>query len=254
MMLPHHSERIRDGGPARRRILITGANGGIGRTLSAGLADDYELVLHGLDPEPDQADQFQTAALEDYDRIEALMDGIDTVVHLAGNPSPRAGWDDVLSANIIGFRNALEAARVQGVRRFVFASSNHTMGFYDRDKQWPVYPHLLPRPDSLYGVSKVFGEGLGRFYHEKYDIDFIALRIGWNPDHPDTPNDDLQRAKWLSDDDAVRGFRCAIEADVKFGLYYLVSDNPTRPWDTTNTMLELGYRPGDSSDDAEWPG
>ena len=232
-----------------RKVLITGATGGMGRTLSQGLADDYDLVLHGRNPDEDEKHRFQIADLEDYDQTEALMEGVDTVVHMAGSASPESDWDAVLSANIIGFRNTLEAARAHGVRRFIFASSNHAMGFYDRDEQWPVYPHMLPRPDSLYGVSKVFGESLGRFYHEKYDIDFIALRIGWNGEHPDTADLDLLRAMWLSDDDSIQAVRCAIEAEVKFGLFYVVSDNPNRRWDLTNTMLELGYRPKDSYQD-----
>ena len=229
-----------------RKVLITGATGLIGEMLASALADEYDLVLHGRDPE---RSELQLADLENYDEMEQLMDGVDTVVHLAGAAAPDSSWDAVLSANIIGFRNAIEAARAKGVKRFIFASTNHVMGFYDRDEQWPVYPHQLPRPDSLYGVSKAFGETLGRFYHEKHGIDFIALRIGWNGEHPDAIDTDLGRAMWLSNDDAVRAVRCAIEADVQFGLYYVVSDNPNRRWDLTNTMLELGYRPQDSYED-----
>ncbi|CAL8967372.1 Uronate dehydrogenase [Tessaracoccus sp. O5.2] len=105
---------------------------------------------------------------------------------------------------------------------------------------------MLPRPDSLYGVSKVFGEALGRFYHDEHGIDFIALRIGWSTKDTHDTDLDLLRAMWLSEDDTVQVVRCAIEAEARFGLYYAVSDNPNRRWDLTNTMLELGYRPQDS--------
>ncbi len=231
----------------RRRVLITGATGGIGLLLEERLADAYEVIPHGRTPKNERQEQnLRRADLEDYAEVRALMDGVDTVVHLAGAASPEATWDDVLSANIIGLRNVLEAAREAGVRRIVYPSSNHAMGMYDRYEDWPVYPHHLPRPDSLYGVSKVFGEALGRFYHEEHGLDFIALRIGWVTQNPLDADEDVLRAMWLSEDDTVHVVQRAIEAECRFGLFYAVSDNPNRRWDLTNTMLELGYRPQDS--------
>ena len=231
----------------RRKVLLTGATGGVGQLLEERLADSYELVLQGRTPRTDKEEQeLRKVDLTDFDEVKALMDGVDTVVHLAGAASPTSEWDSILQANIVGLRNTLEAARLAGVRRFVFASSNHAMGMYDRDGEWPVYPHFMPRGDSLYGVSKIFGEALGRFYHDEYGIDFIALRIGWQAENPMEMDQDVLHAMWLSDDDAEQVFRRAIEAEVTYGLYYAISDNPNRRWDLTNTMLELGYRPKDS--------
>lgn len=231
----------------KRRVLITGATGGVGLVLVDGLQEEYELVQHGRTPKtPEQEEVLREADLTVYDEVLALMDGVDTVVHLAGSASPESTWEDVLSANIIGLRNVLEAAREAGVRRVVFASSNHAMGMYDRQEEWPVYPHQLPRGDSLYGVSKGFGELLGRFYHDEHGLEFIALRIGWMTEDAMSADADLLHAMWLSEADTVRVVRCAIEAEVTFGLYYAISDNPNRRWDITNTMLELGYRPQDS--------
>ena len=230
-----------------RRVLITGATGEIGLLLADRLRDDYEVVQHGRTPRTEeQEQQLQKADLEDYEQVRALMDGVDTVLHLAGSASPESSWEDVLGANIIGLRNVLEAAREQGARRVVFASSNHAMGMYDRHEQWPVYPHHLPRGDSLYGVSKAFGETLGRFYHDEHGLDFLALRIGWMSGDPTLADEDVLRAMWLSEDDTEQVFRGAIEAEATFGLYYAISDNPNRRWDLTNTMLDLGYRPQDS--------
>lgn len=232
---------------ARRRILITGATGGIGLQLSERLGGDYDIVQQGRTPANDeQAKVLRKADLEDYDEVRGLMGDIDTVVHLAGSASPESTWDDVLTANIVGTRNVFEAAREAGVRRIVYASSNHVVGMYDRLEQWPVYSHQLPRPDSLYGVSKAFGEVLGRFYHDEFGVDFIALRIGWSVENPLESDEDIMRALWLSPDDTEQIFRRAIEAEVRYGIYYTVSDNPNRRWDITNTMLELGYRPEDS--------
>ena len=229
-----------------RRVLITGATGHVGSLLTQRLANDYDIIQHGRDGDADSNHVLKIAELDDYDQVRALMDGVDTIVHMAGAASPESSWEAVLAANIIGLRNVLEAARDAVVRRVVFASSNHLNGMYDRYEDWPVYPHMLPRPDSLYGVSKAFGENIGRFYHEEHGLDFISLRIGWSVADPLQKDSDVLRAMWLSPDDTVEVVRCAIEATVKFGLYYAISDNPNRSWDMTNTMLELGYRPKDS--------
>lgn len=229
----------------RRKVLITGATGGMGTNLAARLAKDYDLIRHAhrfREEDPDLA----IVDLGDEKAVTELMQSVDTVIHLAGASSPESDWESVLDTNIVGTRNVLEGARQAGVRRVVYASSNHAMGMYDRLGEWPVYATTLPRADSLYGVSKVFGETIGRFYHDEYGLDFIALRIGWATEDPMVTDVDVLRAMWLSDDDAEQVIRRAIEAEVTFGLYYAISDNPNRRWDITNTMLELGYRPKDS--------
>ncbi|WP_268766034.1 NAD-dependent epimerase/dehydratase family protein [Knoellia sp. Soil729] len=231
--------------------MLTGATGTIGLLLAARLDDDYDLVQHGRTPRSAQQEHgLERADLTSYEDVAPLMDGVDTVLHLAGEASPEADWDAVLAANIVGYRNVLEAAREAGVRRVVYASSNHAMGMYDRLQEWPVYPHHLPRPDSLYGVSKVFGETLGRFYHDEHGLDVISLRIGWCSEDPMLADEEILHAMWLSEDDTEQAFRRAIEAEVRHGVYYVVSDNPNRRWDLTSTMLDLGYRPKDSWEDA----
>ncbi|NLE98677.1 MAG: NAD(P)-dependent oxidoreductase, partial [Propionibacterium sp.] len=113
----------------KRRILITGATGGVGFVLAERLRDDYDVLEHGRTPKTsEQEERLEEADLSDFDEILDLMDGVDTVVHMAGAASPESEWDDVLEANIVGLRNVLEAARQAGVRRVVFASSNHAMG------------------------------------------------------------------------------------------------------------------------------
>ncbi|NYF96875.1 NAD-dependent epimerase/dehydratase family protein [Janibacter cremeus] len=231
---------------SHRRILITGSTGGVGSILTQRLKDEYDVTGHDRTTRPDADPVVLGADLADYDAVRSLMDGIDTVVHLAGAASPESPWEAVLDANIIGTRNVLEAARDAGVQRVVYASSNHTMGMYDRYEQWPVYPDTPPRPDSFYGVSKVFGETLGRYYHDEYGLSVIALRIGWVAQDPTITGVDVLHAMWLSEADTAQVVRCAIEADVDFGIYYAISDNPNRRWSMTNTNLELGYRPRDS--------
>ena len=236
----------------RRRVLITGARGRIGRCLTEGLKDRYALRLHNRTPETVPAGfNHVTASLADYEAVRDIVDGVDTVIHLAANPSPSGSWASVLEDNIIATRNVLEAAREAGCRRVVFASSNHAMGMYDRDGQWPVYTSMPVRPDSLYGASKVIGEVLGRYYHDAFGLSVINLRIGWytedlapGREHP------ILRAMWLGPNDTVNVHIGAIETAVPFGIYYAVSENPDRRWDITNTMIDLGYRSVDRWDEA----
>ena len=167
------------------------------------------------------------------------------MVHLAADPHTRAPWADVLPNNIVGTYNVYEAARAAGVRRIVFASTNHVMGMYDRDQQWPIYAGQPVRPDSLYGVSKAFGEALGRFYADQHGLGVICLRIGWATPEP---VNDISRWMWLSPRDCAQVVWRAIESDLNFGIFYAISANSGRHWDITNTMQCLGYRP---EDDAE---
>jgi nucleoside-diphosphate-sugar epimerase len=151
----------------------------------------------------------------------------------------------VLENNIIATYNVFEAARLTGVKRIVFASTNHVMGMYDRDHQWPIYADQPVRPDSLYGVSKAFGENLGRFWYDQYGISVICLRIGWMLPEP---KDDISRWMWLSPRDCAQVVSRALETDLGFGVFYAVSANSRRHWDITDTIERLGYRP---QDDAE---
>ena len=231
----------------RKRVLITGAGGRIGSDLADRLGQRYDLRLmyRRTVPEPAPTAETATADITDLDALRPAMEGIDAVVHLAGEPSPTATWDEVLAANIVGVRNVYEAARLARVRRVVFASTNHVMGMYDRDRQWPIYADQPVRPDSLYGVSKAFGESLGRFYADQYGLEVVCLRIGW---WLAEPKDEIARWMWLSPRDGAQVVRCAIEADVRYGVFYAVSANGGRHWDITDTMEILGYRP---EDDAE---
>lgn len=231
----------------RKRVLITGATGDIGRLLAERLSDDYELVKLGL-PIRDAKLPGDVApiGLDDFEGLREQMEGVDTVIHLAGQRAPDASWDDLLGPNIVGVRNVLEAARQTGVRRVIFASTNHVTGMRDRHREWPHDPANPSRPDSLYGVTKAFGETLGRLYFDEYGLEFVALRIGWMTEDPLHAHHELLLSMWLSPGDCTRMIRAAIESDVGYGIYYAMSNNPDAPWDMTNARDELGFVPQDS--------
>lgn len=240
---------VRGGAPgAKRRVLITGAAGRIGSSLADLLKDRYDLRLHYHHTIPDQKPvaDFMVADVSKYDEVAPLMEGIDAVVHMAGDPSTRATWENVRARNIDGVYNVYEAARAAGVRRVVFASTNHVMGMYDRDQQWPIYAAQPVRPDSLYGVSKAFGENLGRYYYDQHGLSVICLRIGW---FLPKPRDEISRWMWLSPRDCAQVTSRAIETDLGYGVFYAISGNARRHWDITDTLEKLGYRPLDDAED-----
>jgi len=232
---------------AKRKILITGAGGEIGSDLAVRHAATYDLRLHYRTVPPGIPDDVDAVAadIRELDQLLPIVDGVDTIWHLAGEREVPAPWESVYTNNILGMRNVLEAARLGGVRRVVFASTNHVMGMYDRNSEWPVYNDMPQRPDSFYGVSKAFGEDIGRYYHDEWGLEFIALRIGWFMPEP-VMKSDVGRAMWLSPRDCAHAFQCATETPERHGVFYAISNNPNRRWDLTDAALKIGYRPQDS--------
>jgi len=231
--------------PAFRRLLLTGAAGGLGRVLRPRLkAHCAVLRLSDVAPLGDAADgeELAPAALEDAAAMLALLDGVEAVVHLGG-VSVEGPFAPILQANIVGAYNLYEAARRQRVRRIVFASSNHVTGFYRQDE---VIDATMPmRPDGHYGLSKAFGENLAQFYFDRYGLETVSLRIGSS--FPE-PKDRRMLATWLSYDDLERLVVASLTAPVVgHSVVYGVSDNATTWWDNTPAR-HLGYRPLDSSE------
>ncbi|MGP1395785.1 MAG: NAD-dependent epimerase/dehydratase family protein [Inquilinaceae bacterium] len=228
------------------RILITGAAGGIGSRLRPLLADGYaERRLSDRVPITDLApgESFAAADLMDLAQVEAACEGVDGIVHLGGQ-SNEAPWQTVLEANIIGCYNLFEAARRQGVRRVVFASSNHAIGFHRRSRRIGVDAPL--RPDSRYGVSKAFGESLGSLYADKYGLGVLCIRIG---NVADKPADVRRLAIWISPEDLAGLVRIGLDRpDLHFEIVYGASDNDRGWWDNA-PAYRMGYNPTGRSED-----
>ena len=228
-----------------RRLLLTGAAGGLGRELRTRLKPHCDVLrLSDLADlgEAAAGEELVPARLEDAAAVLALLADVDAVVHLGG-VSTEQPWAPILQANIIGVYNLYEAARKQGVKRVVFASSNHVTGYYRQDE---VIDTRAPvRPDGLYGVSKAFGENLSRFYFDRHGIETVCVRIG--SCFPE-PRDRRMLATWLSYDDLERLVLACLTAPlaghtVLFGM----SDNTTTWWDNRHAA-HIGYRPQDSSE------
>jgi uronate dehydrogenase len=215
-----------------KRILITGAAGRIGKVLSTGLNDsNLFLRLCDINPiTPDNAANQEAIQLDiqDLTNLEIAMQDIDCVIHMAGI-AHEDNWNNILSANITGTYNVFEAARRTGVKRVIFASSNHAVGFYK--KQQTLTSDVPPRPDSLYGVSKVFGEALGRFYADKHGLSVACLRIGSFMEKPTQPR---HLRTWVSHQDMVQLVRSCIDApNYHYVTLYGVSANTQSNWENT---------------------
>ncbi|MET8688823.1 NAD(P)-dependent oxidoreductase [Streptomyces sp. NPDC004732] len=233
--------------PAPRTVLLTGAAGGLG-TLMRGLLPSYGYDLRLLDVRP-LADEpgAVTADLADRDALREAVRGTDAVLHLAGI-SLESTFDKILKANIEGTYNLYEAAREEGVRRIVFASSNHAVGFTPRPQgDDPLIPVDTPRrPDTFYGLSKSFGEDLARFYWDKHGIETVSVRIGSCFPEPSSVR---MLSVWMSPGDGARLFHAALTAeDVRHTVVYGSSAN-TRLWWDLSSARALGYDPQDDSED-----
>jgi uronate dehydrogenase len=182
------------------------------------------------------------ADLADAQAVMDLVAGCDAIVHLGG-VSVEAPWAPILKANIEGVVNLYEAARVHGVKRVVFASSNHVMGFY---RQSEVVDALSPpRPDGFYGLSKAFGEDVARLYFDRYGIETACVRIGSS--FPE-PRDRRMLATWMSYDDLHRLVTACLTTPVLgHTIIYGTSDNAVS-WYDNHLAKHVGYRPQDSSD------
>jgi uronate dehydrogenase len=221
-------------------ILITGAAGYLGSVLRRALRGEHVLRLSDRRRPDDlgQDEEFVAADLASMTDVATIMDNVDTVVHLGGC-SLEAPWDEILQANIVGTYNVFEAARRAGVRRVIYASSHHVVGFYRRDQL--VDTQMPPRPDSRYAVSKVFGEAIGRLYADKHGLSVVCQRIGVA--RPKPPPNDRGVRTWLSEDDYVQLTRQCLQAsDIRFLIVYGVSANPRPFWDN-KTDAAIGYRP-----------
>ena len=231
----------------RKVVLITGATGNIGSKLTKHFrAAGYPLRLLCLNPGRDPS--VESWDLSVYDEGWAsLFGGVDTVLHAAADPSPWATWDSIQKLNLDLLCNVLTAAQKSGVRRVVFASSNFVVAGH-RFAKGALTAGMPPYPINPYGASKLVGERIGKMFAERYGVSFIAFRIGVcqrgndNRHGPWIPFGRWGQQMWVSDRDLCAAFQAAVEEErINFGVYNLVSNNPTMRWEVDTLHKDLGF-------------
>jgi uronate dehydrogenase len=227
------------------RLLLTGAAGGLGQVLRQSLKPFTQMLrLSDIQPlsEATGGEECSICNLADKAAVNALLQGVDAVVHMGGVSVERP-FEEVLEANIKGMYNLYEAARVHGVKRVVFASSNHVVGFHKQGDLLDA--DCVKRPDGYYGLSKSFGEDLSRFYFDRYGIETVCIRIGSS--FPE-PKDRRMLITWMSYRDLTELIRCALFAPkVGHTIVYGMSNNRDTWWDNSQAA-HLGFVAQDSSE------
>jgi uronate dehydrogenase len=225
-------------------ILITGAAGDVGTVLCEGLRQPGRTLKPTdrlLPAETGHAQNFTICDLGDLDAVVELTRGVDTIVHAAGIPD-EAPFELLSHANMTLTYNIFEAARISGVRRVIYASSAHVVGMYKRGV--PLTVNTPPAPDSMYAVTKLFGESVGAVYSAKHGIEVVNVRIGsFRP----SPEDKRQLQTWLSHRDAVSLFDGAIEADVTGSVVIYGGSANTGRWWSEEGYDEFGFSPVDNA-------
>lgn len=227
-----------------KRILLTGAGGGLGVRLRERLHDFADIVrlsdIADIGP-AGPGEEVVRCDLANRDEVRAMCEGVDAILHFGGI-STETEFEPIMQANILGLVNLYEAVHKLGIRRVVFASSNHTMGMYKTTEI--VDAAMSPRADGYYGVSKVFGESLSRMYWDRFGIETVCIRIGYCFPEATTHR---QLATWLGLDDLVQLLRRSLLTPrVGHVITFGVSDNPGKWWDARHSQF-LRYRPLQSS-------
>lgn len=252
----------------KKRVLVTGGAGLVGTIIRERLSKKYDFT--SLDRTEAGSGRSVVADITDLGSLAAAFGGQDTVIHLAADRRADSPWDSNLQNNFVGTYNVFEAARQSGVRRVIFASSNHATGGYYTVEPWkhivagefarlkPGYPlvteEMRIRPDGYYGVAKAYGEAMGSYYQDYHGVSSIHLRIGWVLSKDDPTFSPFALSLWLSHGDLAQIVALSIETKNPYAVVYATSDNQWKIFSLENARKVLGYRPEDRAGDKWIPG
>lgn len=229
------------------RVLLTGSAGGIGTVLRRHLGARYRFRCLDRVPTVGEPDAI-VADIRDFEAMKQATEGMDAVVHLAAVPG-EAPFERLLPNNLEAVYYVYEAARLAGVRRFVFASTNNVSWYWEAERgPAQIHPNWPPRPAGLYACTKVFGEALGRFYSDRYGLSVVCLRIGsfYKNDSP-AGRPPRYLTTWVSHRDLAQIVRLSLDTpDLRYEVFYAVSNNDDCPFDMGNARKILGYAPEDN--------
>ncbi|MEZ4861651.1 MAG: NAD(P)-dependent oxidoreductase [Caldilineaceae bacterium] len=237
-----------------QRVLLTGAAGRIGSTFCAYAADRYTLRLvdrHGSQIQAAAGQEVISANLADLAVCQEVCQGMEMVVHLAADPSPAADfYESLLDNNIKAAYNIFRAAKDQGCRRVVFASSIQAIEGYPLDTQ--VHPEMPPKPMNMYAAAKVFGEAMAHYFAYAEGLPSIAIRVGayaGNRNYAEHPEEADSRtlSAYVSQRDLCHLIVQCLESDVQYAVVHAVSDNRFKRMDISSTRRLVGYAPQDDA-------
>lgn len=236
-----------------KKLLVTGAAGRIGSRLIEDLVDEYDVIAadkdcSAIEEWPEKDLQLLEFDVTRYEECLKVCVGVDTVIHLAGNPSPKATYDEVKEVNIDGTYHMMQAAHEQGCKRLIFASSIHAVKGYPQDEQVKTTSQI--RPKDVYGVSKAFGEAMGNYFAYQKGLEVIAVRIGGHRsiemmvEESEKP-DMRQKSTYISAKDMNQLIKKCVEADLNhpFEIVHGVSNNTFKFLDLSDTKEKVGYNP-----------
>jgi nucleoside-diphosphate-sugar epimerase len=251
----------------KKKVLITGAAGRIAQMVREELQNDYELS--GIDLRvPEGYEEFYVADMTDMDAIRDAFVGKDIVIDFANNPAGNLSWEDAYNNNIHATFNSMRVASEAGVKRYVYTSSNRITEEYQQDEPYasicrgdytgldsatfPKITSSMPvRPNGPYGIGKAAAEAAGRYFVDKHGLSVICLRLGTMGREGAGPRDQRQFATMLTPRDVKQLYTRAVSApdDLKWGVFYGVSNNKWKFWDISDAEKLIGYRPEDNMED-----